>query len=138
MRFLLPIFLLIAIALGAFGQISLKLGMRGASISGPVALLHAMLNPYVLLGLGLYAVSTCFWLTVISKWQLSYAYPMIALGYVFVVLLSLALFKERVVPLQWVGIALMLCGLVLVASFGHSSEKPALPDQTAQETVASR
>jgi len=117
-------FLLIAITLGAFGQISLKYGMKqfgalgvpGTSIVPGLA--RAILSPYVLLGLCLYAVSSAFWLVVLSKWALSYAYPMIATNYLLVVLLSRAFFRENVMPLQWVGIVLMVTGLVLVARFG--------------------
>ena len=138
--FLLPVFLLIAIALGAFGQIALKLGMRGLHIAGPLALLHAIFTPYVLLGLALYAISTCFWLTVISRWQLSYAYPMIAIGYIGVVFLSLVIFKERVMPLQWVGIFLMIGGLVLVVTFGSSTghAAPSQPAAAVQQTTHAR
>ncbi len=122
------IFLLIAISLGAFGQISLKHGMRQFGPLGAAGLalipnvLRAILTPYVLLGLSLYAVSSCFWIVVISPggWNLSYAYPMIAFSYVAVVLLSRLFFKENVMPLQWVGILLMCSGLVLVSYFGAS------------------
>jgi multidrug transporter EmrE-like cation transporter len=121
--------LTIAISLGVVGQIALKYGMRqhGAGLStatgvGIVAnLLHAIFTPYVLLGLGCYVVSTGFWLLVISRWNLSYAYPMIAVGYIGVVFLSRLIFKEQVTPPQWVGIVLMIGGLVLVASFGSAS-----------------
>jgi len=118
------LFLLIAITLGAFGQISLKCGMKqfgalgapGLSMVGGLA--RAVITPYVLLGLCLYAVSSAFWLVVLSKWALSYAYPMIATNYLLVVLLSRAFFRENVLPLQWIGIVLMVTGLVLVAGFG--------------------
>jgi len=118
------LFLLIAITLGAFGQISLKYGMKqfgslgapGSSMVGGLA--SAIITPYVLLGLCLYAVSSAFWLVVLSKWALSYAYPMIATNYLLVVLLSRAFFRENVLPLQWIGIVLMVTGLVLVAGFG--------------------
>ncbi len=118
------LFLLVAITLGAFGQLSLKHGMRqfgplGAPGLGLVAsVLRAVFTPYVLLGLACYAVSSCFWLVVLSSWALSYAYPMIAISYVLVVLLSRAFFGEAVLPLQWAGIFLMCTGLVLVARFG--------------------
>jgi uncharacterized membrane protein len=118
------LFLLIAITLGAFGQVSLKYGMKqfgalgapGSSMVGGLA--RAVITPYVLLGLCLYAVSSAFWLVVLSKWALSYAYPMIATNYLLVVLLSRAFFRENVLPLQWIGIVLMVTGLVLVAGFG--------------------
>jgi len=124
---IVALFLLVAISLGAFGQISLKHGMRqfgglgGVDLGLVTKIARAVFTPYVLLGLALYAVSSCFWLIVISSWALSYAYPMIALNYVFVVLLSRAIFKETVEPLQGVGILLMCMGLVLVARYGVST-----------------
>lgn len=122
---MIGLFLLIAITLGAFGQIALKHGMKqygplghGGAMLGN--LFQAVITPYVLLGLALYAVSSCFWLVVLSSWNLSYAYPMIATNYLLVVLLSRLFFKESVLPLQWLGIVLMVGGLILVASFGAS------------------
>jgi multidrug transporter EmrE-like cation transporter len=123
---LVALFLLIAITLGAFGQISLKYGMRQfGQLGAPglglfVNVIRAVFTPYVLLGLSFYAVSSCFWLIVISPggWALSYAYPMIAIGYVAVVLLSRVFFREAVLPLQWTGILLMCTGLILVIRFG--------------------
>ena len=121
------LFLLIAVTLGAFGQISLKYGMKqfgalGAPGTSMVAGLgRAVVSPYVLLGLSLYAVSSAFWLIVLSKWALSYAYPMIATNYLLVVLLSRFFFKDSVTPFQWVGIVLMVTGLMLVARFGASA-----------------
>jgi multidrug transporter EmrE-like cation transporter len=121
----IALFLVIAITLGAFGQISLKLGMKQFGPLGQGAglitnLVRAIFTPYVLLGLALYAISSGFWLVVLSSWNLSYAYPMIATNYLLVVLLSRLFFKESVLPAQWVGIVLMVGGLILVASFGAS------------------
>jgi multidrug transporter EmrE-like cation transporter len=119
------LFLLIAIGLGAVGQVSLKhgmskqpLGVPGAGLAAKV--LRAVFTPYVLLGFTCYAVSSMFWLVVISPggWNLSYAYPMIAVGYVAVVLLSRLFFHEAVTPLQWLGILLMCSGLAITAGFG--------------------
>ena len=124
---IVALFLLVAISLGACGQISLKHGMRqfgtlgGAGLELAPKVVRAVFTPYVFLGLCLYAISAGFWLIVISSWALSYAYPMIALNYLLVVLLSRAIFREAVMPLQWVGILLMCTGLVLVARYGVST-----------------
>jgi multidrug transporter EmrE-like cation transporter len=124
---MIALFLLTAITLGAFGQISLKHGMRqfgslGQPGVGLVAnVLQAVFTRYVLLGLALYAVSSGFWLVVLGSWNLSYAYPMIAISYVAVVLLARVFFKEQVMPLQWLGILFMVSGLVLVARFGQQT-----------------
>jgi len=124
---IVALFLLIAISLGAFGQISLKHGMKQFGSLGQPGVglvsnvIRSIFTPYVLLGLALYAISSCFWLVVLSSWNLSYAYPMIAISYVLVVLLSRVFFREHVMPLQWLGIAFMCTGLVLVARFGSST-----------------
>jgi multidrug transporter EmrE-like cation transporter len=123
------IFMVGTIMCAALGQISLKYGMqKHGSLGAPgLALLpkvvRAVLTPHVLLGLGLCAISACFWLVVISPsgWALSYAYPMIAISYVGVVLLSRVVFREAVMPLQWLGIVLMCVGLILIARFGAST-----------------
>jgi len=119
------LFLVIAIALGAFGQVALKQGMSKVSLGSgagmAVGVFRAIFTPYVFLGFLLYAISSCFWLVVISKWNLSYAYPMIAIGYVGVVFLSRIFFKEHVTPMQWVGIVLMCGGLAIVTRFGAST-----------------
>ena len=119
------VFLVIAIGLGAFGQIALKYGMNKVSLSSGAGMaagvIRAIFTPYVLLGFSFYAISSCFWLVVISRWNLSYAYPMIAIGYVAVVFLSRLFFREHVTPLQWVGIVLMCGGLAIVSRFGAST-----------------
>ena len=119
-------FMAMAILLAASGQIALKVGMRkfgalgspGLSMASKV--FSAVLTPPVLLGLAMYAVSACLWLVVIAPggWALSYAYPMVAISYVVVVLLSRVFLKEAVTPVQWFGIALMCMGFVLAARYG--------------------
>ncbi len=59
----------IALILGSFGQICLKLGLQNHSIavqssvfSTILGIARAMLYPYVILGLLLYVTSTFFWL----------------------------------------------------------------------------
>ena len=95
--------LLVAVTLGSFGQICMKSGVRGRSISTEgsivqtfVHILQAMANPYVILGICLYVASTFVWIVVISRVRLSVAYPMISVGYVLVVILSAAILKEHV------------------------------------------
>jgi len=103
--------------LGAVGQILLKDGVKtvfpeGVSIS--LAVFNAFLNLKVLLGFMLYGVSSLLWLMVLSKRDLSYAYPMIAAGYVVVVFLSWLVFKEHVPTLRIAGLVLICLGVAIV------------------------
>lgn len=122
----------IAITLGAFGQVCLKLGLgakklaAGSIIQTFINILHAMAAPYVLLGLGLYVVSTLFWIVVLSKVRLSVAYPLISMSYVLVVILSACMLHEHV---NWIfagtGLALISIGVSFIGvGLGQSKEKP--------------
>lgn len=96
--------LLFNLTLGSFGQIFLKRGLHGGDLASHstcllqtvVRILQAMMNPYVLAGLGLYALSVFTWLLLLSKVRLSVAYPMISLSYPVVVVLSVLLLHEHV------------------------------------------
>jgi len=134
----------IAVALGAVGQICLKQGMGGMRISGPlpqklVGLVSAIFTPYVFCGLFLYAVSTLFWLTVLTTQELSYVYPMIAVGYVVVTVLSLVFLHEQVSPLRWLSLFIICVGVAMLALLGANRSQPGAHNsgssiQTSQHT----
>ena len=82
------IYILISVLCGAIGQVLLKKGMGNM---GPVTLTVNQLvgilwrigtNPYVIVGLLIYVSGTVFWLAVLSRVDLSYAYPFASLSYV--------------------------------------------------------
>jgi multidrug transporter EmrE-like cation transporter len=109
--------ILLSVALGVTGQIFLK---QGVSADGPItginrALLATFFRPLVLLGLSCYVLSSVSWLVVLSRTELSYAYPMIALGYVAVFFLSWWFFDDKVTWVRVVGLVLICTGVVLVA-----------------------
>lgn len=114
----------IAIALGSCGQICLKLGLGHRDLGGASVfatffkILHAMANPYILIGLACYVVSTFFWILVLSKVRLSVAYPMISMGYVIVVILSSVVLREHM-DWRYAGIGLLcICAGVSFIGFG--------------------
>ena len=105
-----------SVLLGAVGQILLKHGMSSVNGTGLLGLLRAgILNPAVLLGIFLYGISLVFWLNVLHTQELSYVYPMIAVGYVLVSLMSWWLFQDHVSALRGAGILLICVGVAFVA-----------------------
>lgn len=109
--------ILLSVALGVTGQIFLK---HGVSTEGVItglnrALLATMVKPFVLLGLFCYGLSSISWLIVLSRTELSYAYPMVALGYVLVFFLSWWFFDDKVTWVRVAGLVLICSGVVLVA-----------------------
>ncbi|MBE3577838.1 MAG: EamA family transporter [Limnochordales bacterium] len=107
----------ISILLGAFGQLSLK---KGITVFGsvdklsPGCIISMLTQPFVAAGLLLYAVSAVLWLVVLSRVELSTAYPMLSLGYVLVVLLSWLFFRESLSLIKVLGVLLICAGVALI------------------------
>ncbi len=121
--------LLISVTLGSFGQICMKTGVRGRSIStgeSPIQtfiqILHAMANPYVILGMLLYVISLFVWIIILTRVRLSVAYPMISMGYVLVVVLSAAILKEHVDWRFAVAGLVLICGGVSFIGLGMGGQ----------------
>jgi multidrug transporter EmrE-like cation transporter len=54
-------------------------------------------------------------LVILSREELSYAYPMVSLGYLVVVIASFYLFKENVTLLRFAGLLMICLGVSVVA-----------------------
>lgn len=120
----------IAISLGSFGQIFLKMGLGHKALGGTsivdtfVHVLQAMMQPYVLFGLACYIISTFFWMMILSRVRLSVAYPLISMSYPLVVFLSATILGE---PVQWrfavAGLACISLGVSFIGlGLGRSKE----------------
>ncbi len=113
-------FLLVAIAIcfSVSGELLLKSGMNQigvVTLSGLMPTLGRMLtHPRILTGFGLFGLGAMFWLAALSRVNLSWAYPMLSLGYILILLFSMLILKETVSPLRWAGVALICSGVILV------------------------
>ena len=111
-----------SIALAVGGQVSLKIGMNkvgeisSTHLTQPFqTLIRTFSNPNVVFGLGLYVCASLIWLVVLSRVDLSFAYPMMGLSYVVVLLISQFFLNENVVPLRWFGAFVICTGVVLIS-----------------------
>jgi multidrug transporter EmrE-like cation transporter len=115
------ILLLVTVTFNVMGQYLMKRGMIDVgAISGDLSqlfgsLVNAFTNMYVLAGVGAYGLSSIFWLILLSRVELSYAYPALSLGYVMVTLVSALLLGEQVSALRWAGVLVICVGVILVA-----------------------
>ena len=66
---------------------------------------------YIWLGVSMYLVNFIIWLTVLHKVQLSHAFPVSSVGYIFVPVLAIMFLHETVPLLRWAGIALIMAGI---------------------------
>jgi len=111
-----------SVLIGVFGQLSLKTGMTqvgridAQALSQPIqTLIRIFTTPIILAGIAMYIVGTLIWLVVLSRMDLSYAYPLVATTYVFTPLLANVLLHEPIPTLRWLGIAFILVGVFIVA-----------------------
>ena len=72
-------------------------------------------NPYIWSALLLYGISAVLWLYSLTKVELSFAYPMVALGYVLVCVFSVLLFKETMPGLRIAGLCVIVAGIIMIA-----------------------
>ena len=115
----------IAAGSAAFGQILVRRGMlQVGSLENyaPWSLVtyfwHALCNPYVVGGTVLNAVFYFLFLATLSWTGVTVALPMTAIEYGFAALMAVTILKESVPPVRWLGIALVMMGVVLIARGG--------------------
>jgi multidrug transporter EmrE-like cation transporter len=112
--------IMIGVLLNAAAQIVLKEGMRtigtfAFSLKNIVPIgIQAGLNPFILLGIGFYGISVIVWLMVLSRVDVSYAYPMLSVGYIVAALAGKFFFGEPVNMLRWAGIITICIGVFMI------------------------
>jgi len=110
---------LISVLLGVFGQLSLKRGMKNVGNFeikdfASSKIFKLIEEKFVIIGIVLYAIATLFWLVILSKAELSFAYPMLALGYVLIAVFGKIFFNENVTLTRFLGILLISIGVFLL------------------------
>jgi drug/metabolite transporter (DMT)-like permease len=111
--------LLAVVVFGSSGNVCLGRGMRDfgpVNSSNWTRLLIALLNPWVLVGIGLLILFFCSYLSALSWADLTYVLPATAFGYVLTALLASFLLHENVTFTHWLGIALITAGVGFVAT----------------------
>lgn len=109
---------------GVLGQILIKLGVGDNGLiseasSGLLSIFVMILTtPLVMGGLVLYGVGAISWILVLSRMNLSYAYPFLALNFVLIAVLSRLLLNEPIPLIRWVGMGVICIGIVLVSQGG--------------------
>ena len=112
--------LLVGICLSALGQFLLKLGaekLGAVNVHNAVKLvLTITYTPELIFGLVSYAVGAIFYILLLTRVDLSIAAPSASIMYVFSVLLGYFFFKETITMTHGLGLGLIVCGVLLVAS----------------------
>lgn len=113
--------ILSGVMLNAGAQIVLKHGMRQIGYFSftlenviPIGWRVAT-NPYIALGIGFYVASVVIWLLVLSRTEVSFAYPMLSVGYIVTAIIAFYAFGENLTLERVAGIVLIIGGVFLIA-----------------------
>lgn len=121
-------FILFTVFTNAAAQVMLKKGVMTlgeislASGNPLLRVLEIVFQPFVFLGLLTFVISMASHLYVLSKVELSFAYPFLSLAYVAVAVAAWLLFGENLNALRIAGIGFICIGTVLIAQGGHAGE----------------
>jgi multidrug transporter EmrE-like cation transporter len=114
--------ILVSVGLAAVAQVVLKAGVSSAAVSAALlsgsrwSVATAMVgSPLVWLGMCLYVGGALVWLVVLTRVEVSLAYPFVAIGFVLTMLLGWLLQGDSIGLMRISGTLLIAAGVVLVA-----------------------
>jgi drug/metabolite transporter (DMT)-like permease len=119
---MIPLIFFFGIMLGATGGILMKIGadqigaVQIGSLPQVVDFLFKLLtNIPSVAGVGLYFFSMIVWSYLLTKLDISFVQPILALTYVVTPILAIILLHEHVPPMRWLGILIIIVGVFIVA-----------------------
>ncbi|MGH2573315.1 MAG: glycosyltransferase [Actinomycetota bacterium] len=122
--------ILLSVLLAAVAQLTLKFAMNQVTDHGAIPLSlrdpadtirRIALTPAVWGGLLMFGLSASFWLIVLSRTSLSFAYPFASLTYVLILVFDRFVLRTPVSGLRYGGVALIIGGLVLISRTHHTA-----------------
>ena len=137
-------FILFTVATNAAAQLMLKYGMMQlgalsfAGVNPILKILQIVFSPWVFLGLCTFVVSMASHLFVLSKVELSFAYPFLSLAYVLVAVFAYFVFREDLNALRIAGIAFICVGTILIAQSGGKDDLAHTDPDTIQTSELTR
>ena len=110
-----------SVLLGVSGQVLLKIGVGQSGLSGKGAIgifelvVSVIKTPLMLLGFLLYGVASIVWVIVLSKFDLSFAYPFLAFNFILIAIASHFLLGEAIPLVRWIGIFFIGMGVYMTS-----------------------
>ena len=112
--------ILTCVMISAIGQIVLKKGLMqvgGLTVKNVLSshIFSVIFNPLIFTGIALYGVSMILWLMALSIFDVSFAYPLISLGYIVSAFLAMTFLSEKIPAIRWVGIGMIIAGCFFIS-----------------------
>ena len=112
--------ILSSVILNAFAQLFIRQGMlKLGKISMTIdqlwhMILQSITNLYIWAGMMSYAISILLWMVVLSKVNVSLAYPFLSIGYIVTTIIAYFAFGEPITVQKVMGIAIICLGVIVL------------------------
>lgn len=110
--------IILNVILGVGGQALAKIGVTRIGQFSDMPLLlffyKTATSPYIIFGFLTYVISALIWFMVLSKTQLSIAYPALSLGYILIVFVGYFFLNEPLNLSKIAGVLLICSGVYLI------------------------
>ncbi|PUE63335.1 EamA family transporter [Arcobacter caeni] len=123
MKFLVNhLYILLTVFFAVSSQLIIKWQMKNYSFEGFDNIFEKfhfafglLLNPYILVSILFTLLSGLSWIIAMSKFDISYAYPFTALGFVFILFFSNVLFNESISIYKYIGVTCIVIGVFIIS-----------------------
>jgi len=109
------IFVLLCTIFTSIGQVLWKIGSSKTD-----SIINILNNFPLIMGVISYAIGAILLIIALKYGDLSLIYPFVALSFIWVALLSIVIFHERISLINWLGIFIIIIGVSLI---GYGSKK---------------
>ncbi|MBD3179556.1 MAG: EamA family transporter [Candidatus Latescibacteria bacterium] len=113
------ILIIMTVFLNTAGQFMMKTGINRIGMIGfdnfMESMVKAVTSGYVIGGFLSYAVSAVLWIVILSRSDLSWAFPMVSLSYVVTAIFAPYFLNEPFTITRFVGILVIVSGVFIVA-----------------------
>ena len=108
-----------SVLLNAVAQLLIRKGMLVVGTVGvsnfSQNIVPMLLNPWLWGAMTSYAISILLWMSVLSKVEVSFAYPFLSIGYIFAAVVGYMAFNEHLSLTRIIGIIVICIGVVLIS-----------------------
>jgi drug/metabolite transporter (DMT)-like permease len=112
------IMMILCTILTSFAQVFYKKASGSLSFN----LLELIINYNLIIGLIMYAVAAVIMIIAFKFGEVTVLYPIVTLSYVWVSLLSVYFFNEVMTFYKWLGVLVIIIGIIFIAFGGKGSE----------------
>jgi drug/metabolite transporter (DMT)-like permease len=115
--------IIFTVCMSALAQVLLKVGalkipserFTGVNSETALAFSSVLFSKYIFTGMIIYVFSAAMWIWVLTKVDISLAYPFISLSFIITLGFGVTLFQEPLTAMKLFGTAIIMIGCVIIA-----------------------